>query len=262
VLLEDRNAVIYGAGGAVGGAVARTLAGEGARVFLAGHREESLTAVAEDIREHGGSADVAVVDAVDGEAVDRHADRVAAEGGRIDVSFNAITHGDVHGLALLDMSVEDFVRPVDLAMRSQFVTTRAAARHMVPQGSGVIMAITATTARLGAPEVGGTGVSFDAIESQCRQWAAELGPSGVRVVWIHTTGLPEGLHADRFPSYGTGHDGGMDRQQLIEWLRAKTMLRRMTTLADVGNAAVFLASDRSSAMTAAGLNITCGHDPG
>jgi 3-oxoacyl-[acyl-carrier protein] reductase len=262
VLLEDRNAVIYGAGGAVGGAVARALARAGAAVFLAGRSRTTLEAVADDVRAVGGAAEVALVDAMDEEAVDRHADDVAARAGTIDVSFNAVTHGDVHGLPLLDMALEDFVRPVDLASRTQFLTTRAAARHMVARGSGVIMAITATTARLGAPEVGGTGVSFDAIESQCRQWAAELGPAGVRVVWIHTTGLPEGLHADRFPSYGTGYEGGMDREQLIEWLRAKTMLRRMTTLADVGNAAVFLASDLSSAMTATGLNITCGHDPG
>ena len=132
--------------------------------------------------------------------MDRHTDAVADQAGRIDVSFNAIGHGDVHGAPLMDMPFDDFVRPVHNAMRTQFLTTRAAARHMVPRGSGVIMAITATTARLVIPEVGGTGVSFDAIESQCRLWARELGPHGVRVAWVHTTGIADGLHADLFPA--------------------------------------------------------------
>jgi 3-oxoacyl-[acyl-carrier protein] reductase len=129
---------------------------------------------------------------------------------------------------------------------------------MVPRGSGVIMAITATTARHAIPEVGGTGVAFDALESLCRQWASELGRSGVRVVWIQTTGLPEGLHADRHPAYGTAQREGMTTEELVAWMEARTMLGRLTTLADVGNAAAFLASDRAGAVTGCGFNLTCG----
>src|SRR5437763_8245918 len=163
VLLEGKNAVIYGGGGAVGAAVARTFAAEGAREFLAGRALAALEAVAEGIAAEGGAAVTAEVDALDEAAVDRHADAVAEAAGSIDSSFNATGHGDVHGAPLLDMAFDDFVRPVANAMRAQFLTTRAAARHMVRRESGVIMAITATTARLTIPEVGGTGVSFDAI---------------------------------------------------------------------------------------------------
>ena len=128
---------------------------------------------------------------------------------------------------------------------------------MTRQGSGVIMAITATTARLSIPEVGGTGVTFDAIESLCRQWACELGPRGIRVLWLQTTGLPEAIQdtGDLFPDYGTGQ---MTRKELIDWLLGRTMLRRLTSLADVGNAAAFVASDRAGAMTGCGVNLTCG----
>jgi enoyl-[acyl-carrier-protein] reductase (NADH) len=149
-------------------------------------------------------------------------------------------------------------------MRTHFLITRAAARHMTRQGSGVIMAITATTARLAIPEVGGTGVAFDAIESQCRQWACELGRHGVRVVWLQTTGLPEALDQtlDRFPAYGTDATDGMTRADLVAWMRHSTQLRRLTTLAEVGNAAAFLASDHASAMTATSANLTCGAVPG
>jgi 3-oxoacyl-[acyl-carrier protein] reductase len=259
VLLQDKNAVVYGAGGAVGGAVARAFAKEGARVFLAGRTLESLEAVAAEMAAAGGRADVARVDAVDEAAVDGHVDAVVEEAGGIDVSFNAIGHDDVHGPMLLDMPYEDFVRPVVTAMRAQFLTARAAARHMVGRGSGVIMAITATTARMAIPGIGGTGVTFDAIESLCRQWACELGPKGIRVVWLQTTGLPEGLHADVFPDYGTGHP--MTRDELVAWMREKTLLKRLTSLEDVGNAAAFMASERAGAMTAVGANLTCGSVP-
>jgi NAD(P)-dependent dehydrogenase (short-subunit alcohol dehydrogenase family) len=262
VLLENRNAVIYGGGGSIGGAVARAFAREGAKVFLAGRTLALLDQVAEEIASAGGQAETAQVDALDEKAVDRHADEVAGKAGGIDVSFNAIGHGDVHGTPLIEMPFEDFARPITTAVRSQFLTARAAARHMVKRGSGVILAITATTARHAIPNVGGTGVTFDAIESLCRQWACELGPLGVRVAWLQTTGIPEALSdaVDLFPDYGTG--AAMTRDELIAWLEGRTMLKRLTSLAEVGNVAAFLASDLASPMTGSAANLTCGSVPG
>ena len=257
MLLENKTAVIYGAGGNVGGAVARAFAGEGARVFLAGRTRSSLEAVAGEIADAGGTAEAAEVDALDERAVDEHADDIAARAGGIDVSFNSIGHGDVHGLRLLDMPFEDFWRPIAAAVRSQFLTTRAAARHMILRGSGVVLAITASTARHTIPNVGGTGVAFDAIESQCRQWACELGRRGVRVAWLQTSGVSDAISrtVERFPDYGLG---SMRRDELISWLEGKSMLGRLTTLADVGAVAAFVASDRAAAITGTGVDLTCG----
>ncbi len=257
MLLENKNAVIYGGGGSVGGAVARAFAREGAKVFLAGRTLATLDKVAGEISAAGGVAEAAQVDALDEQAVDEHADAVAEKAGGIDVSFNAVSHGDVHGTPLVEMPFEDFARPITNAMRAQFLTSRAAARHMAKRGSGVILAITATTARMAIPNVGGTAVTFDAIESLCRQWACELGPRGIRVVWLQTTGIPEAMQdtGDLFPDYGTGQ---MTREQVIAWLQGKTMLKRLTSLAEVGNVAAFMVSDQASAMTASAANITCG----
>jgi NAD(P)-dependent dehydrogenase (short-subunit alcohol dehydrogenase family) len=260
MLLERKNAVVYGGAGPVGRAVAGAFAREGARVFLAGRTLATLDEAAGEIAAAGGTVETAPVDTLDERAVDEHADAVAERAGGIDVAFNAIGHGDVHGAPLLEMPYEDFARPILVAMRSQFLTTRAAARHMVRQGSGVVMAITAATARLAIPEVGGTGVAFDAIESQCRQWACELGRHGVRVVWLQTTGLPETL-AEVQPGYGTGSGGGMTRAELVAWMRRSTMLDRLTSLAELGDVAAFLASDRAAAMTATAANLTCGQVP-
>ena len=262
MLLENKVAVVYGGGGIIGSAVARAFASAGARVFIAGRTRQSLDAVAQEISRTGAAAELAVVDALDEAAVEAHLASVVGAAGGVDISFNSVSHGDVHGSPLLTMPLEDFIRPVATATRTLFLTTRVAARHMTQRGSGVIMAITATTARQSLPEVGGTGVAFDAIESQCRQWASELGPLGVRVVWLLTTGIPEALQggaADLQPAYGTGSP--MTRDQLVKWMRGKTMLDRLTTLAEVGAAASWIASDAGRGMTAVGLNLTNGAVP-
>ena len=235
MLLENKNAVIYGAAGSVGGAVARAYPERGAGLPRRSNAREARRGSRGDLGS-GGQAETAQVDALDEEAVDAHADAVAETAGGIDVSFNSIGHGDIHGPPLIDMPFEHFARPVTTAVRAQFLTARAAARHMLTRGSGVIVAITATTARLAIPNVGGTGVAFDAIESLCRQWASELGPRGIRVVWLRTTGLPEAMPDTGEPDYGTG-SGGMTRADHIAWMEGQTMLKRLTSLADVGNAA-------------------------
>jgi 3-oxoacyl-[acyl-carrier protein] reductase len=262
MLLEGKNAVVYGGAGSVGRAVASAFAREGAKVFLVGRTMAALDEAAAEIAGAGGAVETAQVDALDEPAVDSHADAVAAEAGGIDVSFNAISHDDVHGLPLIEMALDDFARPIAIAMRAQFLTTRAAARHMTRQGSGVIMAVTATTGRLSIPEVGGTGVAFDAIESQCRQWACELGRHGVRVVWLQTTGLPEALDQGAvYPSYGTGPGNGMTYEELVAWNQGRTLLDRLTSMADIGAAAAFLASDQAACMTSAGINLSSGQVP-
>ena len=258
MLLENKNAVVYGGAGTIGSAVARAFAREGANVFLAGRTLATLDEVAEQISADRGEAEAAQVDALDEQAVEAHAEAVAEKAGSIDVSFNAIGHGDVQGSPLMEMPYEDFFRPVTTALRSQFLTARAAARQMIKRRSGVIMAITATTARQAIPHVGGTGVTFDAIESLCRQWACELGPFGIRVVWLQTTGIPEAIadNVELFPEYGTGKP--MTREELISWLEEKTILKRLTPLSEVANMAAFVASDRTTAITATTVNLTGG----
>jgi len=258
VLLDNKTAVVYGGGGTIGGAVARGFAREGARVCLAGRTEATLDEVAQEIRAAGGEVETAPVDALDEKSVDDHADALARRVGGIDVTFNAIGSKDIHGIPVMQMPFEDFKLPIDEAIRSQFLIARAASRHMVPRGSGVILAITATTARQVIPEVGCTGVRFDAIESLCRQLARELGPSGIRVMALRTTGIPEAVRGDGpFPDYGTGK-GGMTRAELIEWNQNKTMLRRLTSLSELADVAAFMASDRASAVTGSVVNVNCG----
>jgi 3-oxoacyl-[acyl-carrier protein] reductase len=244
VLLEGRNAVIYGGGGSVGSAVAEAFAREGARVHLLGRSSGPLESVAGRIRAAGGVAETAIVDALDEQAVDLHADAVAARFGSLDISFNLISHGVVQGTPLAEMSVEDFEQPVLTAVRTMFLTTRAAARHMITQGSGVILVFGGYGDPPRGHNLGALQVAFQAQEALRRNLAAELGPHGVRVLTIQTSGivdtLPEGM------------------EQIAEGIAASTLLGRGATLADVANAAVFAASDQAATMTGTKLNISGG----
>src|SRR5438552_3776897 len=127
-LLKDKTAIIYGAGGGIGGAVARTFAREQANVFLVGRTREALQAVAEDITSAGGSANVAVLDALDEAAVNEQVEAAAAATGSLDVSLNLISRGDIQGTPLVDMTTDDLLRAVTTGLRSSFITARAAAR--------------------------------------------------------------------------------------------------------------------------------------
>jgi NAD(P)-dependent dehydrogenase (short-subunit alcohol dehydrogenase family) len=256
LLLQGKNIIVYGAGGGIGGGVARTFAREGARVFLAGRTREALEAVAGDIAAAGGSAEAAVVDALDERAVDEHAQAVAAQAGSIDVSFNLITRGDVQGIPLVDMTAADFTRPITTGALSQFLTGRAAARQMIQQGSGVIMSLTSGSSRGLAPMMGGTGPADAAIETFMRYLAAEVGPHGVRVVGLWTAGVPETLTKEKLAA--VGGEGVPDPEALERMLAGMTMLRRAPRLAQVADVAAFLASDRASAITSTITNVTCG----
>jgi 3-oxoacyl-[acyl-carrier protein] reductase len=182
--------VIYGPG-SNGSTVARVFADAGAQVHLAGRTKPTLDAAADGIRAAGGEVRTRIVDALDPIAVREHADRVAADAGRIDICFNLISHGDVHGTALIDMDVEDFARPVESMVRSTFITAQATGRHMVQQGSGLILFFGETGETPRGYRVGGTMVAFDAQETLRRQLATELGPHGVRAITIVTHGIPE-----------------------------------------------------------------------
>jgi 3-oxoacyl-[acyl-carrier protein] reductase len=215
--------------------------------------------VAEEIIASGGVAETAQVDALDEAAVEKHADAVAEKAGGIDVSFNAIFNDDVQGKLLAEMPFEHFARPITKATSNQFLTSRAVARHMVERGSGVIMTITGGY-REAFPTIGGTVVAWAAIEAQCRQWACELGPQGVRVVWLRTTGLPETIPdtGEAAADLGTGFGEGMTREEIIAGMREQTMLERLASLAELGSIAAFMASDGAGPMTATFANITCG----
>jgi NAD(P)-dependent dehydrogenase (short-subunit alcohol dehydrogenase family) len=244
MLLESKNAVIYGGGGSIGGAVAKAFAREGARVYLAGRTKATLDAVADEIRSAGGQAETAEVDALDEASVDAHADAIP---GGIDISFNVIGLNDVQGTPLAEMALADFMAPIDTALRSQFLTARAAARQMIPRGSGVILWFGGEGDPIRDYSIGGLQIAFHAVEAMRRQLGTELGKHGIRTVTLRTGGvlesIPERLEA---------------RERIVEMLEGATLLGRTATFEDVGNVAAFVASEKARTMTVATVNVSAG----
>lgn len=257
MLLENKVAVIYGAGGAVGGAVARAFAREGAQVFLAGRTLASLDMVAQDISQAGGVAQTAQVDARDKQAIERYLDDVVSTAGRIDISFNAVGLEDIQGTPLVEMQQEQFALPITNAMATHFLTATAAVRHMRANRSGVILALTATPARTAYADLGGFGVACAATEGFCRQLAAEASPQGIRVVCLRSAGSSDAPGVDEVFRLHA-ENAGISREAFDARLAERTLLKRLPKLAEVANAAALMASDYASAVTGAVTNVTCG----
>ncbi|CAM3589804.1 SDR family NAD(P)-dependent oxidoreductase [Kibdelosporangium persicum] len=245
MLLENKTAVIYGGGGSIGGAMAGAFAAEGARVFLAGRTPAKLEAVADRIRGAGGQAETAVVDALDAAAVNDHIDTVVEKTGSVDISVNVITQEGIFQ-PLADISTPDFVAAIGKALTSQLITTKAAARHMVKQESGVLLFFGGSDNANTSPGLGNVQVGFDAVESLRRQWAVELAPHGVRTVTLLTGGI-----IDTFPDIPEMEG---PRQSIID----NSPFKRAATMSDVGSVAAFVASEKGRSITSTQVNISFG----
>ena len=265
MLLKNKVAVIYGAGGAVGSAVAAAFAKEGARVFLSGRTADNVEAVARGIVSDGGVAEAAEVDALDEASIEKHLDSVVSKAGGIDISFNAIgvpasvvADKGMQGVPLTEIPIESFMHPFTTYTRSHFLTGRAAARRMLQaKKPGVILMHTPEPARVGVPLLGGMAPAWAALEAICRAFSAELAAYGIRAVCLRSTGLPEtrtieivfGIHAKVL---------GIEREAFQHFMESTSHTRRSTTLKELTNAAVFLASDLAAGMTGTVANLTAG----
>jgi NAD(P)-dependent dehydrogenase (short-subunit alcohol dehydrogenase family) len=256
--LKDKVAVIYGAGGEIGGAVARAFAREGARLFLTGHRLAPVEAVARDIVAAGGAAEAAEVDALDEQAIDKHLQSVVTKAGRIDISFNAMAIPPTKDLeaSLVDMDLKQFSLPITSYTTSYFLTARLAARRMLANKSGVIMTVTAPPARLGTPN-GGYGPSQAAKEALTRYLSKELAPQGIRVVGLQPHGMPE-TKTIREIFESRARTTGVTWEQFAGYLAGMNHPNRFLTLAEMANVAAFVASDKASGMMGTTVNVTMG----
>jgi 3-oxoacyl-[acyl-carrier protein] reductase len=259
-MLEDKTAVIYGGGGAIGGAVARAFAAAGAHVHLAGRSRARLEAVANDI---GAAADVAELDALDERAVVEHADAVAADAGGIDIALNAVSFPYAQGTLLADLAVEEVMHPIEAFLRSNLITAKATARHMAARRSGAILTLSTAGSRFARPGNLGFGTTCAAIEQMTQRLAVELGPSGVRVVCLRPTAIADAAShgsytAEVFAPLAAAAGVSVE-QMLAQWGEDQTLLGRLPTLAQVADAAVFLASEHAGAITGAVVDLTSGN---
>ncbi|MBS1672623.1 MAG: SDR family oxidoreductase [Actinobacteria bacterium] len=260
MLLQNKVAIIHGGGGSIGSAAARVFAREGARLFLAGRSLPRLEQAAAAARAEGAEVSIALVDAADQGEVDRHVDRVAEQAGRIDIALNAVGFDHVQGRAIAETSLDEYLHPVIGYLRTNFVTAKAAARHMVAQQGGVILTISTPGARLTGRGLIGNAAQSAGLEGFSRALAGEVGPDGVRVVCVRPHAISDAL-ATSYTRDMFGRIAAAGEVPMDEWIRGlagATLLGRLPVLDEVAEYLAFAASDRAASITGAVANLTAG----
>lgn len=260
MLLQNKTAVIFGTGGAIGSQVARVFAREGAAVFLSGWHLESVEKVAKEIHALQGNAEAAEVDALNEEAVNAYLDRVVKQARKIDIVFNAMGRQPVeydNGVPSTEVPFEKFLIPMTTHAASQFLTARSAVRHMIPHRSGVVVFLSATPAVIAAPFIAGISASFGAVEGMTRCLATEWGSSGIRVACVRPGGMPE-TRTIRQTWEAMARSAGIPKDAFAEAVRERALLKRVSTVAETAEVVAFVASDRASSITGAIINASCG----
>jgi 3-oxoacyl-[acyl-carrier protein] reductase len=257
MILKHKIAVIYGAGGSLGGAVAKALAASGARLFVTGRNISAVQELANEIIASGGKAVADQVDALDEKSIQDHLSKVLLQAGTIDISFNAVGIDVVQNMPLVDMKAEDFMSPINYMLRTRFLTASAAGKMMMKQGSGIILTLTATPGGIGYPYTGGFAAACCALESFSSNLAAELGIYGVRVVNMRSGGSPD---SKVFKNAIDNNPAIME--PILRKMEADTMLKKLPMMVDIANLAVFLCSDLAGKITGVTVDITSGTTAG
>ncbi|NML20817.1 SDR family oxidoreductase [Pseudoflavitalea sp. G-6-1-2] len=261
MLLANKNAIIYGASGAIGSHISRAFHLAGAHLFLVGRNKEKLDAFAATLPDQQ-RVDTASVDASDENAVKKHAAEVVEKAGSIDISVNVTGVFHIQGVAFADLSVEDFMFPVNHYIRTNFITAQAAAKHMIPKKSGVLLSISTPGSKLPGTGFMGYGLACSGIEALNRHFAGELGAYGIRSVCLRPDAIPEaiaaGSHSKEVFAKASAAAGISIEEMLAMHAQSGPLLKRLPTLEEVANTAVFMASDHASAITGTVANLTCG----
>ncbi|MBC7937054.1 MAG: SDR family oxidoreductase [Rhizobacter sp.] len=250
MILKNKNAVIYGAGGSLGSAIAKAFARAGAAVYITGVNVNKIEKLATQINDAGGKAYAAQVDALHKDQVEAHLQSINSS---IDISFNAIGWKDVQGSLLTELSVDDFMSPIGNGLTTNFITATAAAKVMMEKGNGVILTLTATPGGIGYANVGGFGPACSALESLVKDLASEIGPWGVRVVNIRSAGSPD---SEVFQAALKENPEIM--KGLLEKMTNDTMLKQLPLMEEIAQTAVFLVSDMASKITGCTIDVTAG----
>ena len=257
-ILNGKRALVFGATGSIGAAVAKEFAFEGADVYLSGRSGSRVEETARNLGVGGGRA--AVVDVSDPLAVDAYVEAIAQKTGGIDVVFNAAgpqpqDYGN--GKFAVDSSLDEFTVALDRVVKWQYITARAAARQMTKQRSGVILFQTGSPARGHVNGATAIGAAFGAIESLAENLAFEIGPGGVRVVCLRTTANTDTVVIQQTAELVAGIQG-TTKEQVLGFLANLNFLKTNMSVVDTARALAFLGSDRARMFTGTVVNSSAG----
>lgn len=248
-LLEDKIAVIFAANGEIASQVARAMAERGAYVYLSGRNQEAIKQLTQEIIKAGGKAKAYPTDATDEQQVDRFLTHVVEEQGRLDAIFNGIglRAGEAaYGTPATRLSFKQFMMPLQTILGSQFLTARAAARHMTATGTpGTIIMLTASLSRIKTPFMAGITAACAGIEGLTRSLAAEFGSAGIKVICLNSTALVN-TRAIRETNTANAQTAGVSEEQLAEGIRRSYLLGKSPDPRHIGAFAALLATDEGA----------------
>jgi NAD(P)-dependent dehydrogenase (short-subunit alcohol dehydrogenase family) len=245
--LTGRVAIVTGGALGIGGATARRLAHDGARVLIADVAAEAAAQNTENIRKAGGTAETLTVDVGTADGVAAMIEHAVSLWGRLDILVNNAYSGGLRGDAI-DLSEETWDRAMDIGLKSMY----RAAKHAVPEmrkvGGGSMVNISSVHGLFVAPKTLVYETLKAGVIGLTRQFAAEYGPDGIRVNAI----CPGHIVTERVQRHWTEHPDG------LRFFEQQYPLRRTGVPDDIANAISFLCSDQASFITGVTLPVDGG----
>ena len=192
-LSENKNALIFGAKGALGQQVAKAFKESGANIYLSDIKVDGIEA--------SELGEIRKVDTLNENEVRNYFSWFDQKKVPVDIVINLSASNPAeynHGKPALDVSLEQFLIPLKTTTANQFVTAKAAFPLMSKQNSGVIIFITSTLAKVGSPWSPALTASHAATEGLVKSLASEWGSKGVRVIGVRSEAMPDSPSIDYY----------------------------------------------------------------
>ncbi|HEV2478138.1 MAG TPA: SDR family oxidoreductase [Puia sp.] len=259
--LKDKVAVVFAASGDIAGAVARSFAAHGAKVYVTARNEAAVKALADQIKAAGGHAEAAKVDAQNEAEIENVVKKIVAANGALDIVFNGIgaSYTEMGGRPpTTQATFEQFMAPIEKIVGSQFLTSRIAAKYMIEtRSAGTILLLTAALSKSKIPNLAGITAASCAVEGLTRVMAAEFGPEDIKVTCICAGAIMETKRISGWIA-AAAEQYGIPADQMIAQYKAFDILKTSPTLKQLGETAAFLASEAGVALNSHIVDVDCG----
>lgn len=249
--LQNKVAAIFAANGAIAREVAIEMAKEGAIVYVSGRNLNEVKSLSAEILANGDFAKPFQVDATNENEIENFLKQIVEEEGKLDIVFNGIgirAKDGGYGQPSTILPFETFMKPIQMHLGSQFLTSRIGAKYMQQtESKGTILLLTASLSRIKSPFMSGITAACAGIEGLTRTFATEFGMSGIKVICINPTAMPE-TRTIIETTIENAKTIGIPAEVMAEQMSNGGLLKKSLTTKDTGRVAAFLVSDAGAAL--------------